>query len=308
MGSWENQKRWWKVRILIRLSFPESVYSAESKENKFLCCPFQKPLGFSYPLSPKDSCCLLVFPILWPENSAWQSGWGCQNTARQKCGFNSMFRWGPTDYCRSSGELSKSFFLWLSLEVAPNLGKVIPFAPSLGRLTSKKFFNSLSWLTSDKIFEKIFLKQLYGQKLKLNADIESRYQGLIETFFFKAFSPNLKWNYRPRGKVEKKKKIPKTNSSKSRTQESFDFILVGDLLLGLKKQTEDNVIGWVGQPMISFKFQPNSLRNFKQCSLSFKIEEQECSSRSDLIPPPTLFLNHQAPHPPLFISKGLQIW
>lgn len=64
-------------------------------------------------------------------------------------------------------------------------------------------------------------------------------------------------------------------------------ILVEDLPPGLRKQSEDNVVGWMGQPMMSFKFQPNSLRNLKPCSLSYGIQslqEQECSSRSNLNP------------------------
>lgn len=42
-------------------------------------------------------------------------------------------------------------------------------------------------------------------------------------------------------------------------------ILAGNLLPDIKKQF---VVGWVDQPMISLRLQPNSLRNWEQMSLS----------------------------------------
>lgn len=55
-------------------------------------------------------------------------------------------------------------------------------------------------------------------------------------------------------------------------------ILVGNLLPDIKKQTADNIVGWVDQPMMSFKLQPNSLRNWEQPSLSYTfLHNWKCS-------------------------------
>lgn len=41
-------------------------------------------------------------------------------------------------------------------------------------------------------------------------------------------------------------------------------VLVEDFLPNIKKQVEDNVVGYVEQPLDKFRLQPHSLRNYKQ--------------------------------------------
>ena len=39
------------------------------------------------------------------------------------------------------------------------------------------------------------------------------------------------------------------------------YMIVGNPIPDIKKQTEDNIAGWMEQPMVSFKLQSHSLKN-----------------------------------------------
>lgn len=57
-----------------------------------------------------------------------------------------------------------------------------------------------------------------------------------------------------------------------------------------KWQIEDNVVGWMDQPMMSFKLQPNSLRNWEQLSLSYKYFQTRNITLETGQSPPTTFI------------------
>ena len=117
MTSWENWQKLatgeilTKVRSLcgsgqkrtVKFYFVPSSPNSDGRKKK-MCVLVGLPIeankfALEYPLvvdsfSPRDTYCLLVCLVLYPENLTWQlSGWGPQNTARQKYRLHPICIW-----------------------------------------------------------------------------------------------------------------------------------------------------------------------------------------------------------------------
>lgn len=85
---------------ILLCSFLPKFRWAEKKMCVLLGLPIEaNKFALEYPLvvdsfSPRDTYCLLVCLVLYPENLTWQlSGWGPQNTARQKYRLHPICIW-----------------------------------------------------------------------------------------------------------------------------------------------------------------------------------------------------------------------
>lgn len=80
-------------------------------------------------------------------------------------------------------------------------------------------------------------------------------------------------------------------------------ILVGNIFPDMKKQIEDNVVGWVDQPMMSFKLQSQFLEKLKATVLMLLVFAKPEMQLWEHFKVHLFFL--PILKPPVFILKGL---
>ena len=156
-----------KGRILTSLSSPESLCSGQVREEgKILHCPFlskSRRLGLC-PLSAKDSYC----PSSLSHFVSWELGLAAVRLEAPKVRPDRNVGCAPFVAsnllcCQLSEQLCLSLsFLWLSLGVALDPGRVVSFAcfwgtplASMGLFSTARNTYCLSKLKTDNIFERI---------------------------------------------------------------------------------------------------------------------------------------------------------